>query len=164
MMLSRLYRLNEAQETLISSQEVERRYPEAMVYFDRDIASRSHGRPSFFMQGSNLLVNINGGGWWHFISDDPPDNPHWKKTDKPSRFRGGTHRDGEENIGPAEAERFFPGAITAFRAAGFNPDDVSFDTWNGMLVARMWDLGESPIWSKKTRRWEDLPGEIDAGI
>jgi hypothetical protein len=102
--LSRLYNLDEATriDRQISIPEIERRWPEAMAAFDRDVGTEvdTH-RVSFYLEagsGDQLIANVRGGGWWQWdpvptVFTGRGGEPGWTKIGKPGTIRGGSGRE-----------------------------------------------------------------------
>ncbi len=97
MSLRRLYSLSEAtrRDHQLTQAEVERHFPEALPYFDRDVAAQ---HATFYATGDeyqNLVANTKGNGWWMFHGrsyGEEGSGPHWEKIQKPGSWRGERHR------------------------------------------------------------------------
>lgn len=141
MSLSRLYGLSEATraDRQISIPEIERRWPEAMAAFDRDVGTEVDTQHvSFYLEGGSgdqLIANVHGGGWWQWdpvptVFTGRGGEPGWTKITKPGTIRGGSGR--------AQAPGFQgnPGSHQRQRADLVNQYDASDDSGARMFGAK----------------------------
>lgn len=99
MSLAKLYNLNEAEEKMISRQEVDRRWPGATSELDVD--ADTSNSVTFFTSDNRLFANIKSQGWFEFypngstFSMRPHEHgqPSWGQITKPAQMRGGSGRE-----------------------------------------------------------------------
>jgi hypothetical protein len=166
-MLSRLYGLTEAKDRTITPAEAEKRWPDCMVAFDRDVGSVANAATLYVVDTGGdpivrevyLAANTKGQGWWRYYPAseyrEHGNIGFWQQTEKPSKQRADSHN--QENVGDEYAEERFPGSIKALRTANLDPSTISFDVLNGVLIARLWDFNHTASWNKKTKSWDELP-------
>lgn len=165
MKLNQFFPVAEAtrKEKQISLADIEKKWPEAAVTVDRDIAPE---RATFYLSNFHphiktddvLVCNAFGKGWFEYDAN----NERWRKIEKPALARGGegrgggfmglgSHQDirssrGDNDLGTETVRKVYGSKpIKALQRLGIDPENCVFEKNDDRkLQFRIWDAEDNP--------------------